>query len=280
MLRQHENLVNMLASLGVNPVEAQHGVAGRLANHVGNWEKITQDRWILDTVRGYQIEFVSPPYQVMRPHAPHYNAEQNKLIEEEVADLLQEGPVSHLVESQSKGGLYSNLFLVPKRDGGQRPVINLKALNQFVQPCHFKMEGIHTLRDLIKQGDWLAKVDLKDAYFTIPIHASQRKYLRFMMAGQAYEFNCLPFGLSSAPWVFTKTLKPVAALLREMGVRMIVYIDDILILAETKGKAQEQAKALVYLLECLGFIINKKKSELTPAQIMDFLGLTVDTVLM
>ena len=151
---------------------------------------------------------------------------------------------------------------------------------KFVQPCHFKMEGIHTLRDPIKQGDWLAKVDLKDAYFTIPIHASQRKYLRFMMAGQAYEFNCLPFGLSSAPWVFTKTLKPVAALLREMGVRMIVYIDDILILAETKEKAQEQAKALVYLLECLGFIINKKKSELTPAQIMDFLGLTVDTVLM
>ena len=53
VLRQQENLVNMLASLGVNPVEAQHGVAGRLANHVGNWEKITQDRWILDTVRGY-----------------------------------------------------------------------------------------------------------------------------------------------------------------------------------------------------------------------------------
>ena len=101
------------------------------------------------------------------------------------------------------------------------------------------------------------------------------------MTGQAYEFNCLPFGLSSAPWVFTKTLKPVAAaLLREMGVCMIVYIDDVLILAETKEKAQEQAKALVYLLECLGFIINKKKSELTPAQIMDFLGLTVDTLLM
>ena len=44
-----------------------------------------------------------------------------------------------------------------------------------------------------------------------------------------YQFNCLPFGLSSAPWVFTKTLKPVIALLREMGVRIIVYIDDVLI---------------------------------------------------
>ena len=41
-----------------------------------------------------------------------------------------------------------------------------------------------------------------------------------------YQFNCLPFSLSSAPWVFTKTLKPVIALLRELGVRLIAYIDD------------------------------------------------------
>ena len=104
----------------------------------------------------------------------------------------------------------------------------------------------------------MAKVDLKDAYFMIPIHTTQRKYLRFVVAGSVYEFNCLPFGLSSAPWVFTKTLKPVAALLREMGVRLVVYIDDILILAESRQRAHEQAEALMYLLECLGFIINSK----------------------
>ena len=66
-------------------------------------------------------------------------------------------------------GFLSNIFLVPKKDGGQRPVINLKALNQFLHPHHFKIEGIHTLRDLVRPGDWLTKVDLKDAFFTIPI---------------------------------------------------------------------------------------------------------------
>ena len=214
----------------------------------------------------------------MRPHTPHYSQEQNQLISEEVTDLLAKGAISPVTEPQ--GGFHSNLFLVPKKDGGQRLVINLKALNQFVQPQHFRMEGLHTLKDLLKPGDWMAKVDLTDAYFNIPMHKTQRKYLRFVWSGETYQFNCLPFGLSSAPWVFTKTLKPGAALLREMGVRLIVYIHDILILAETKERAQEQAEALVYLLECLGFILNCKKSVLSPAQVMEFLGFTVDRVLM
>ena len=61
-----------------------------------------------------------------------------------------------------------------------------------------------------------------------------------MLQGTTYEFNCLPFGLSSAPWVFTKTLKPVAALLRELGVRMVIYIDDILIMAESMELAKSK----------------------------------------
>ena len=159
-------------------------------------------------------------------------------------------------------------------------MINLKALNQFLQPQHFKMEGIHTLRDIVKPGDWLAKVDLKDAFFTIPIHQPHRKYLRFSFQGEAYQFNCLPFGLTSAPWVFTKNLKPAVALLRELGVRLVVYTDDILILAEAKEALRNQVEALVYLLEVLGFIINQKKSIMSPTQSLDFLGLTINTISM
>ncbi len=59
-------------------------------------------------------------------------------------------------------------------------MVNLKALNDFVETVHFKMEGLHTLRDLLKQGDWLAKVDLKDAYFAIPIRRDHQKFLQFM----------------------------------------------------------------------------------------------------
>ena len=143
----------MIVNLGVVSIEAVHGVAGRLANHVKNWATITKDRWILDTVKGYKINFVTVPYQSRWPHAPHYTLEQNSLIEQEVRDLLQKGAVARLVEAQNKEGFYSNLFLVPQKYSGQRPVINLKALNKFVHQEHFKMEGIHTLKDLVKTGE-------------------------------------------------------------------------------------------------------------------------------
>ena len=137
------------------------------------------------------------------------------LIKEEARYLLQKGAVSQLPEEQSETGFYSNLFLVSRKDGEQTPVINLKALDEFVIPVHFKMEGIHTFRDLIKPRDWLTKVDLKDACFAISNHTEWRRFLRFTVEGNAYQFNSLTFSLSSAPWVFTKTLEPAAALLQK-----------------------------------------------------------------
>ena len=82
----------------------------------------------------------------------------------EITELLQKNAIEEVIPLLQPG-FYSNLFLVPKKDGGQRPVINLKALNRFVLKENFKMEGIHTVKDLLRQGDWLAKVDLKDSFF-------------------------------------------------------------------------------------------------------------------
>ena len=140
------------------------------------------------------------------------------------------------------------------------------------------MEGIHLLKDLLRQKDWMAKVDLKDAYFTVPIHKQDRDFLKFAFKNKIYRFKCLPFGLACAPWVFTKTLKPVAAQLRQLGVRLIVYIDDILILAETPDLARDHVIGLIYLLENLGFIVSSQKCVLEPTQKIDFLGFLVDSV--
>ena len=74
------------------------------------------------------------------------------------------------------------------------------------------MEGINTLKSLLQKGDWLVKIDLKDAYFSVPVSQEHRRFLCFQVEEKLYQFTCLPFSLASAPWVFTKTLKPIAAL--------------------------------------------------------------------
>ena len=185
----------------------------------------------------------------------------------------------HAIETTPRGRSFeSRVFLVPKKDGGRRPVMNLKPLNRFVHTEHFKMEGIHVLKDLLKAGDWMVKVDLKDAYFMLPIREEDRAFLKFSFQDRTYQFNCLPFGLACAPWVFTKTLKPVAALLRQLGVRFIVYIDNILILAESKEMARDRAIVLIYLLENLGFAVSRAKCQLEPTQTIEFLGFLVDSL--
>ena len=115
------------------------------------------------------MEFHHTPYQAYQPHTPKFNKDQQVLIEQEVQKLKDKGAVAQL-RRVPQDSFVSTLFLVPKKDGGQRPVINLKCLNSFVLSPHLKMEGIQTFKSLVKRGDWLVKVDLKDAYFSVPIH--------------------------------------------------------------------------------------------------------------
>ena len=88
-------------------------------------------------------------------------------------------------------GFYSCLFLVEKATGGWRPVIDLFHLNDFVQLTPFKMETVASVLLSVREGDFLASLDLKDAYFQIPIHGSSRKLLRFMSEGTVYQFKAL-----------------------------------------------------------------------------------------
>jgi hypothetical protein len=91
------------------------------------------------------------------------------------------------------------------------------------------------------------------------------------------EFACLPFGLATAPRVFTKLMKPVVGALRQRGIRLIIYLDDILIMAESHDLALHHAASTLNLLEGLGFIVNYQKSQLLPCQEMEFLEFLIDS---
>ena len=217
------------------------------------------------------------PTQPIPPRELVFPKQEADGLSTEVQSLLQKQAVSELQEMTGTQCFLSQLFAVPKKDGGVRPVVNLKALNSFVESTPFKMEGIHMLKDLLRPGDWMTKIDLKDAYFAIPVACQHRKYLAFRWQGKTYQFNCLPFGLSSAPWVLTKTTKPVVTILRSLGLRMIIYIDDIMILAADVKTAQEHTECMIFLLENLGLTVNREKSLTNPTQELEYLGLITDS---
>ena len=118
------------------------------------------------------------------------------------------------------------------------------------------------LKDLLKKGDYMVKIDLKDAYLTVPIWRNHQKCLRFLWRDSLLEFACLPFGLASAPRVFTKLLKPALSILRQRGIRLIVYLDDVLLMAPSVEQVLQHAATTLNLLEGLGFTVNYLKSVL------------------
>lgn len=252
-------------------------VGGRLSVFSKNWLSIPNDIWVLETVKGFKIDFVSTPHQTSPPRELVLDQDQSALVDEEVRQMLDKGAILIVSNPGPGGGFVSTIFLVKKKEKGWRPVINLRLLNFFLVYRHFKMEGIHLLRDILQEKDWLIKLDLKDAYFTIPMDPELQKNLRFIWRGVTYQFRCLPFGISSAPWCFTKILRPVVASLRRRGVRLIIYLDDILLMSQSQEELLLHMRWTVELLERLGFIISVEKSVMTPSQSLEFLGFQVNT---
>uniref|UniRef100_A0AC35GWB7 Reverse transcriptase domain-containing protein n=1 Tax=Panagrolaimus sp. PS1159 TaxID=55785 RepID=A0AC35GWB7_9BILA len=248
-------------------------IAGRLKYYLNNWKIITQDRWVLKTIKGYALPFKSArKLRSPKCRTPRITGE---VIEKEDQELLAKKAIFKI--SKKKARWVSPIFLVPKKDGSQRPVINLKGLNKKVIIKHFKMENLLMVKDLISKGAFMAKMDMKDAYFGVPIKSKYRKYLCFQVNGQMYAFRALPFGLATAPRVYTKVIRPIAAFLRKYGINLIVYLDDWLFLADTAEKLEKDLKLASEVLTALGLVINKEKSILTSTQKIEFLGLEINS---
>lgn len=253
-------------------------IGGCLALHLNDWESLGAEEWVLRVLReGYKIPLHSlPPLSRSPRQLVSYStdSERGKALDLEITSLLDKFAVE---EAPPNSGFYSRLFLVPKASGGFRPVIDLSLLNRHVTTTRFRMETVRTVLASIKQGDWMTSVDLKDAYLQVPIHPRSRRYLRFCWKDRPLQFRTLCFGLSTAPQVFTRIMAPISSALHKSGIRLLQYLDDWLLLAESQQKAQDSTQTLLQLCARLGVRINTEKSSLQPTQRMTFLGVDIVT---
>lgn len=125
--------------------------AGRLRLFVKNWQIISQDPWVLQTVMGYQIPLISKPVQNQEPYPLVTKSDEMILVDQEVKELLKKGAIQEVSFCQNQ--FLSSIFLVKKKDTGFRPVVNLKPLNRHITYEYFKMEGLPMLKELLQPKD-------------------------------------------------------------------------------------------------------------------------------
>ena len=138
-----------------------------------------------------------------------------------IQSLLSKNVIER-VENVKSLEFFSRLFLVTKPHQRWRPVINLSRINTFLHVEKFKMETPESIRTSLIPGEWVSSIDLSDAYLHIPIHPNSRKYLRFCHRSQVFQFTSLPFGLSTAPQVFTMIVKEVKLMTLPGGLRLTI----------------------------------------------------------
>jgi len=249
-------------------------VGCRLKPFAGRWEYLFGNslptKWVRD---GVPLNFLETAPLVREPveyPIGHHLKGERQLA---VKNLLAKGAIE-VIHKQTSPGLYHRLFLRPKPDNTWRPIIDLSPLNLIIHNESFKMETPHSIRQAVQQGEHILQLDLKDAYFQIPIMKKYRKYMRFCIGGVIYQFRCLPFSLNIAPRIFTKILKPILAIIRKAMIPVHAYLDDwILRLLYSHTLAPRIAHTVVTLLRLLGWIVNFPKSNFLARQHFTYIGL-------
>ncbi|KAL0195108.1 hypothetical protein M9458_008680, partial [Cirrhinus mrigala] len=171
------------------------------------------------------------------------------VLRAEIAVLLAKDAIEPVPPAEMKLGFYSPYFIVPKNNGGLRPILDLRVLNRSLNKMPFKMLTPKRIISCIRHQDWFAAIDLEDAYFYVSILPRHRPFLRFAFEGQAYQYKVLPFGLALSPRIFTKLAESALA-------------PDL----------------VLQHLSLLGLQVNWEKSRLSPVQSISFLGMELDSV--
>ena len=250
-----------------------------------SWAKISQDPWVGQVLReGYQLPFqelppLSPvpiPFRTYHPSSPQYKA-----LSAEIQDMFSKGVIEE-VPLPLNSGYYARIFVVPKGDKGEewRPVIDLSSLNNYLLLTPFKMETSKSVLLSIRRDDFMISLDLKEAYFQVPVHPHSSRYLRFVWEGTNYQFRALCFGLATAPQVFTRVCAVVSSALHRQGIRLLRYLDDWLLLAPSHQLCLEHRRILLETCAELGLRVNYPKSSLQPAQVITYLGMVLNSSLM
>ncbi|KAN0022954.1 hypothetical protein ACTFIU_009037 [Dictyostelium citrinum] len=238
---------------------------GNTSKSASVWKELGLPSFCQEVVSGLKVH-VLPNFKSMHNPIPISIPEgpKSECITKEVQDLLVDDAIEP--NQYSKLVFYSNVFTVPKPE-------STSSSSRFKKVKYFHRKPI--IQDGRNQEPTFnGKARL------LHVDPHYRDLFRFVWKGVHYRWKKMPFGLSTAPRIFTMLLRPVLRMLRELNVSVIAYLDDLLIVGATKEECLSNLDKTMKLLVKLGFKLNLEKSVLEPTQSITFLGLQIDSVSM
>ena len=247
---------------------------GSLARNVQFWEGIGACKYVVNVIRnGYALPFNSlpKPYVIRNHKSAQAHA---SFVNESVEDLLERGCVQQVDEGDV---IVSSPLGVVNNGKKLRLILDLRYVNMHLKSQKFKLEDWKTITEVYGKGDFLVTFDLKSGYHHIEIAEAHRKYLGFKWqlnsVTKSFVFCVLPFGLSTAPYLFTKVTKPLLSHWRRQGIRCHLYMDDGAGGHSTYEGAVEVGKTMLHDLKAAGFVPHPEKCCWTPSQEVEMLGM-------
>jgi len=157
-----------------------------------------------------------------------------------------------------------------------RLILDCRTLNQYFAPTKFRMDHWGVIFPYLRKG-WLGgKIDLKHAYFHVPLSQSLKPYICIQVGEKYFQLQSASFGISSLPMLWQKLMQTFQRLWHKKGLLTFIYLDDILVLANSSLKLQKDLDYMVECLQAAGLTINLGKSVLHPSQQLVHLGFLLD----
>ena len=253
-------------------------VAGNLRRNLAAWAKMGASEFILDTIEtGYKIPFYKTPHSAYFKN--NRSAMRNReFVSNEINELLSTGRIRKVPNPPT----IVNPLSVSENGDKKRLILDLRYNNGHIWKEHVKYEDFRTLREYLSPGAVMFSFDFQSGYHHVEIFEEHCQYLGFLWSegGKTsfYVFLVLPFGLSTAGYIFTKICRVLVKFWRSHGIKIVIYLDDGIGVVETFLLCQETANFVKKSIEDAGFIINEMKSNWFPSQIRVWLGLLIDTL--
>ncbi|KAL9955790.1 hypothetical protein ACROYT_G037169 [Oculina patagonica] len=243
-------------------------------------EQVSLNQWVLADI-GATFTAVD-----MQNYKSATNANARDKVEQTIRDELRQG---NYVITTVKPTVVSALGAIPKPNSTEVRIIHDcsrphgRAVNDYITTRSFKFQSLDDAIKLLQPNYYMAKIDLKHAYRSVPIHPAnyQATGCKWRFTGDNFDTffydTRLPFGAKSSPEIFHRITQAVRRMMAKRGYHnIIVYLDDFLVIGATRAECEQAYNTLLALLQDLGFTISQHKL-VPPTQRLTFLGVQLDT---